>query len=196
MKIFPAAMAAALLVACGGGGTPSGGGTATVTGAAGSLSIAQAAEAVSFTYAGAGCSDPSKQEASLVILISGAAGHCAGAKAGKGGPAGNVLGLQIVAIGSGAQAAIGAGTYPVTATGSSGAAFASLDATGCATNAYAATSGTITLTSVSSSGVSGSYSLSFVDGNNAPAGTVTGSFQTAACSVDGAVFCGATANHC
>lgn len=188
--------AVALLAACGGGGSPGGIGSGSVSGTVGAVTFGSIVEAASFSYAGADCHDASAQIASAYISLSTTAGHCAAFQAAGKQPAGDVLILGVNRSGSSAQAAIAPGTYSVVFLGNpSGFGIAgTLTSAGCESASYLSASGTVTLTSVSGSGMAGSFNINFVDGSGNPAGTLTGSFDAANCPVDTSKFCASTAS--
>ncbi len=188
-----------LLAACGGSGTSGGTGSATVTGTAGGLSIPAVAEAVSIQYAGQSCSNASQQQAGVVISLSSVTGSCAAAQTGGKATAGTHLLLIVDNVGSSAQAQVTPGTYNVSLLSSpvSIADISKVDANGCSgNNSYLSGSGSITITSINSGGVSGSYNLTFVDSSGNPNGTLSGTFTAPNCAVDASKVCASSSSSC
>jgi hypothetical protein len=121
------------------------------------------------------------------------------AQAGAKYPAETQLLLFVYNTGSSTQAAVTPGTYDVSLLSSPSAAgaIAQIDANGCSNNSGGLSgSGTITITSVDSSGVAGSYNLNFVNASGGSAGSLSGTFDAPNCAVDTSKFCNATKGSC
>jgi hypothetical protein len=93
-----------------------------------------------------------------------------------------------IELGAPGTTPVAAGSYPITSnqTLTESQAIASLsttDATCVSVVNLEATAGTITVTSVSTTSVSGTYSLTFNGLDGGAGGTLTGSFTTALCTV-------------
>jgi hypothetical protein len=191
-----ACLAISVSTAC--GGSASGGGSATANGSAGGISIGTVAEAVSITYNGPDCSNASQQQNGVAILLYSTGGHCAAVQAGSTQPQGNALGLVVENVASSSPSGIGPGTYNVQLVSNPlalGVVYV-LGANGSCTNFFLSGSGTITLTSVSGSGMAGSYNLTFVDRQGNPNGAISGNFTTSNCAIDQSRFCSNATVHC
>ena len=190
---WTAVCGAIVLAACGGGSTPGGGG-GTVNGTVGNVSLGNIVEAASIVYNGPECQNSSNQQASVYVFLSTTGGHCAAMQAGSQQPAGNVLVLGVNASGSTAPAPIAPGTYNVVLLGNPSAfgLAGTISSAGCESAGYISASGTVTLTTVSSSSVAGSYNITFIDNGGNTAGTLSGSFDAATCNVDASKVCSGT----
>ena len=178
--------AASLLAAC--GGSTAAAGTGTVSGTVGSISFNHVADAAFATYSGAACPpNASNSISAFAVVLSSGTGLCSQEQVGSD-PNGPMLGLAVAAEASGSTppAAIGPGTYNLTISASQVniGVLENVVNGSCASNSgYLAASGTITITSLTSSTAIGSYSVSFVDGNGNPAGTLSGTFNAPLCAV-------------
>jgi hypothetical protein len=198
-SIFGVAMG--LLAACGGGGAASfANGSGTVSGTVTGYPITSVAEVGSAAYVGAGCPQatgtPPAYEAALFIYLSSSAGVCSAYLNSGTQPSGTSLLIAIETAGSTPQAAIGPGTYQVNFGANTTAPImvAGVGPNGCSANGDLSGSGSVTITSVSSSGASGSYNLTFVGSGGAAAGTLTGNFTAGNCGITN--FCTASKSSC
>ena len=198
-RIWMAVSAASVLLACGGGSSPGGGGSATVTGTAGGASLSNVAEAISFVYAGPSCKDSSTQNNGFTIYLSSSTGICASAQNNSTPPSGTVLAIIVNNVGSAAQPAIVPGTYNVQLVSNpeTSGIFGTLT-NGCNTsgNGGYAGSGTVTLTSVTSGGVVGSYNFNMVDRSLNANGSLSGNFTTTNCPLTAAQYCAPSTTKC
>jgi hypothetical protein len=180
---------ACALAACGGGGSGGGGGNGSTSGTVGSNSLGSVAEAVSIQQTGPFCVNGSPngtQTSELIVFLSSTGGHCTAAESGVAGPAATNVIIAIFASGSSTPPAIGAGTYTIGGNANLGvlAEIVQVDANGCSNNTGTlASAGSVTITSASSSGVSGTFTFSsFVDHTGAAvSGSLSGSFTTSNC---------------
>jgi hypothetical protein len=191
------ALCGAVLVFAGcGGSDPGGSGAGTASGTVGGTSLT-VAEATSITYSGPVCTSGGEQSASLLILLTSFSGLCSAGQSGSAVPNGSMLILSIGNNGDSAQPAIGPGTYTVQLTSDPlMIGLFETVAAGCPSSQSLTGSGTVTLTSVTSSGVSGSYNLSFLDGTGTPNGSLSGSFTTSNCPLTAAQYCATSNSHC
>jgi hypothetical protein len=201
---------AAAAFACGGTDTT----TTSVNGTVGGVSLGSIVDAQALVVTNGSCDNSHPTGNLLVIDLSSTAGVCSAVNANKDTPNSTTLGILVTSVW---VAPAGSTTtpdaspafelnkaYPINGNldtvprDSNGfgvavtAGFNSTDAT-CtsklANNTRSATGGSVTLTGVSSSGVSGTFSLTFATG------TLTGSFSTGSCGFTTAQVCALLANQ-
>ena len=210
MNRIVAVCAAAFLAACGGSTTSnqSNGGSGTVTGTLTSqdgnnthFSLPTVAEADFVSYAGPSCPGGSAsypQEAALIIYLSSVSGICHAFQNGGAAPLGSSLQLLVYTGGSTAQSPIGPGTYSASLTTAPYAIFAAGPTCGTGTGYYAGTGSTVTISSVTSSTITGTFNLTMYGDtcNNCSgnAGTLTGSFSANSCSLPATSYCSAASS--
>jgi hypothetical protein len=183
------------LAACGGSST-SAGGSGSASGTVNGVSLTSVAEAVSAVYSGADCKDSSKQEGALFILLGSNGGICSSAQS-TGKYTGTLLVMEIANNATATAQPIVPGTYPITiAANPTSIAIFGQETNGCETNSYLSGSGSITITSASSSGAKGTYDITFLNDTGGTAGSLSGSFDTVNCNLNQAQVCNAGSSTC
>lgn len=197
---------AALAAACGGTTTSPGGatGSGTVSGGTGEVGALnfKVNDAASFTFSGQACSG-SDQQTGAIIILSSATGVCASAQnASAKTPDGQYLVLTLVNDGTSAQPALTTGTFQVHIGPPMPEFLGDMEQStnGCVKGnpAYTTGSGSITISSIDANGISGSYSLTFVESANIAnaAGTLNGTFTAPNCAVPHSFICSAGSAAC
>ena len=186
----------AAAAACG-GGSSSANSDGTVNGTLSgpnneAITISSVVEGDSITYSGTACSG-SAAESAIGVVLSDRGGACAGFENGAAVSSSTTLFISVSGVSSngGAAPAIGAAGFTVgnaTPDGNgnifAAAAFVSLFDANCHSVSDPATSGSITVSSISGGVVTGTFDLIF-----GSTGELTGTFNAPACSLTASQFC-------